>query len=345
MKQTDFAKYLTDFMTRYLKDERGCSANTICAYRDAMLLLLIYFKNQLGIVADKLAIIDITKERIISFLEWLEKERGCGPSTRNARLAAIHAFFKFIQYRSLDQMEEWQRILGIRIKKTRPALVHYLSQEGIKLLLSQPNKHTVKGHRDQVLLSTMIESGARVQEIVDLTPSKVHFGDPSLLSIKGKGDKTRIVPLSQQASVLLKRYMENFHLLEPSANEYPLFGRGRYSKMSRMGISAIVKKYVVKAHQIKPKLIPVDISPHSLRHSKAMLMIKAGINLVCIRDFPGHQSLTSTEIYARIDNEQKLDAINKTSLTPITRGDPAWLKDKGLLHWLESLGSKRQNIM
>ena len=121
MKQTDFAKYLTDFMTRYLKDERGCSANTLCAYRDAMLLLLIYFKNQLGIVADKLAINDITKERIISFLEWLEKERGCGPSTRNARLAAIHSFFKFIQYRSLDQMEEWQRILGIRIKKSQPA--------------------------------------------------------------------------------------------------------------------------------------------------------------------------------------------------------------------------------
>lgn len=345
MKQTDFAKYLTDFMTRYLKDERGCSANTICAYRDAMLLLLIYFKNQLGIVADKLAIIDITKERVISFLEWLEKERGCGPSTRNARLAAIHAFFKFIQYRSLDQMEEWQRILGIRIKKVKPSLVHYLSQEGIKLLLSQPNPHTVKGFRDQVLLSTMIESGARVQEIVDLTPSKVHFGDPSVLTIKGKGDKTRIVPLSQQASGLLKRYMENFHLLEPSANEYPLFGKGRYSKMSRMGISAIVKKYAVKAHQIKPTQISVDISPHSLRHSKAMLMIKAGVNLICIRDFLGHQSLTSTEIYVRIDNEQKLEAINKTSLTPVTREDPVWLKDKGLLHWLESLGSKRQNIM
>jgi integrase/recombinase XerD len=345
MKQTDFAKYLTDFMIKYLKDERGCSENTICAYRDSMLLLLIYFKNKLGFAADKLAINDITKERIISFLEWLEKERDCGPSTRNARLAAIHAFFKFIQYRSIDQMEEWQRILGIRIKKTQPALVHYLAQEGIRLLLSLPNVHTVKGFRDQVLLSTMIESGARVQEIVDLTPSRVHFGDPTLLTIKGKGNKTRIVPLSQQASSLLKQYMENFHLLEPSANEYPLFGRGRYSKISRMGISAIVKKYVAKAHQIEPRLIPIDISPHSLRHSKAMLMIKAGVNLVCIRDFLGHQSLTSTEIYVRIDNEQKLEAINKTSLTPLTPEGPAWLKDKGLLHWLESLGSKRQNIM
>lgn len=340
MKQTDFSRYLTDFMTKYLKDERGCSQNTIRAYRDTMLLLLIYYKNRWGIVADKLVLSDITKERIISFLEWLEKERGCCPATRNARLAAVHAFFKFMQYRSLDQMDEWQKILGIRIKRARAALVHYLTQEGVKLLLNQPNPDTVKGFRDQVLLSIMVESGARVQEIVDLTPSKVHFGSPTVLTIRGKGDKTRMVPLSQQASALLRRYMENFNLLEPSANEYPLFGRGRYSRMSRMGISAIVKKYAAKARQIKPTLMPMDISPHSMRHTKAMLMIKAGANLVCIRDFLGHQSLTSTEIYARIDNEQKLDAINKTSLAPETNDAPVWLKDKGLLHWLESLGRK-----
>lgn len=340
MKQTDFSRYLTDFMTKYLKDERGCSENTIHAYRDTMLLLLIYYKNQWDIVADKLALSDITKERIITFLEWLEKERGCSPATRNARLAAVHAFFKFMQYRSLDQMDEWQKILRIRIKKSQHALVHYLTQEGVKLLLNQPNPDTAKGFRDQVLLSTMIESGARVQEIVDLTPSKVHFGDPTVLTIRGKGDKTRIVPLSQQASALLKQYMENFNLVEPASNERPLFGRGRYSKMSRMGISAIVKKYAVKARQIEPSLIPMDISPHSLRHTKAMLMIKAGANLVCIRDFLGHQSLTSTEIYARIDNEQKLEVINKTSLTPEANDDPVWLKDKGLLHWLERLGRK-----
>ena len=340
MKQTDFAKYLTDFMTKYLKDERGCSTNTICAYRDAMLLLLLYYKSCLGIPADKLNMNDITKERIISFLEWLEKERGCSAGSRNARLAAIHAFFKFIQYRSLDHMEEWQRILGIKIKKATPASVHYLTAEGIKLLLLQPDVQTAKGTRNQVMLSTMIESGARVQEVIDLTPSKVHFGDPTVLSIKGKGNKTRIVPISQQASKLLKSYMECFHLLEGSANEYPLFGNVRHSKLTRMGISAIVKKYAAKAHQIKPNLVPADISPHSLRHSKAMLMLKAGVNLVCIRDFLGHQSLTSTEIYARIDNEQKLEAINKTSLVPLSKEAPSWLKDKGLLHWLENLERK-----
>lgn len=338
MKPTDFATYLTDFMTKYLIEERGCSLNTVNAYRDTIVLLLIYFKKEVDIPADRLAFKDITMERIISYLEWLEKERHCCPSTRNARLAAIHAFFRFLQYRSPDQMEEWQRIIAIKIKNTSSPLAHYLTQEGVKLLLSQPDPRTKKGMRDLVMLSTMIESGARVQEIADLTPSKVHFGDPTVLCIKGKGDKTRMVPFSKQASDLLKKYMETCHLLEPYANEYPLFGNGRRGKMSRMGISVVVKKFADKAHNLNPSLIPIKISPHSLRHSKAMLMMKAGVNLICIRDFLGHQSVSSTEIYARIDNQQKLDAINKTSLAPLSHDLPSWQKDKGLLHWLESLG-------
>ena len=338
MKPNDFAKYLTDFMIKYLTEERGCSVNTVIAYRDTIVLLLIYFKEQTGIAADKLTFKDITKERIISYLEWLEKQRNCCPSTRNARLAAIHAFFRFLQYRSPEQMEEWQRILTIKIKKTSKPQVHYLTQEGIKLLLSQPDPQTKKGMRDLIMLSTMIESGTRVQEIADLTPSKVHFGEPTVLCVTGKGNKTRMVPFSKQASELLKKYMQINHLLEPYANDYPLFGNGRRGKMSRMGISAIVRKYANKARVANPKLIPVGITPHSLRHSKAMLMMKSGINLICIRDFLGHQSVSSTEIYARIDNQQKLDAINKTSLTPDTGKLPSWQRDKGLLHWLEHLG-------
>lgn len=337
MKPTDFAKYLTDFMTKYLKEERGCSSNTVIAYRDAIVLLLSFFKDQVSIPAEKLTLKDITMERILSYLEWLEKQRHCSPSTRNARLAAIHAFFRFLQYRAPEQMEEWQRIIAIKIKKAPKPQVVYLTQEGIKLLLSQPDPGTKKGLRDLVMLSVMIESGARVQEIADLTPSRVHFGDPTILCITGKGNKTRMVPFSKQASVLLQKYMESYHLLEPHANEYPLFGNGRHGKLSRMGITAIVKKYADSARNKDMKHIPTGISPHSLRHYKAMLMIKSGINLICIRDLLGHQSVSSTEIYARIDNQQKLDAINKTSLAPVKDNLPSWQKDNGLLLWLENL--------
>jgi len=338
MKPTDFAKYLTDFMTVYLTGERGCSANTVMAYRDAVVLLITFFKEQVGIPAEKLALKDITMERVLSYLEWLEKQRNCGPSTRNARLAAVHAFFRFLQYRAPDRMEEWQKIIAIKIKKAPRPRVVYLTREAIKLFLSRPDQGTKKGMRDLVMLSTMIESGARVQEIADLTPSRIHFGDPTVICITGKGNRTRTVPFSDRATELLKKYMEGYRLLEPYANEYPLFGNGRHGKLSRMGISAIVKKYAESARKIDAKLIPAGITPHSLRHSKAMLMMKSGIDLICIRDFLGHRSVSSTEIYARIDNQQKLDAINKTSLAPDNDGLPSWQRDNGLLHWLEHLG-------
>ncbi len=338
MKPRDFAKYLTDFMTVYLTGERGCSANTVIAYRDAIVLLLSFFKEQVGIPAEKLTLKDITMERILSYLEWLEKQRHCCPSTRNARLAAIHAFFRFLQYRAPEQMEEWQRIIAIKIKKAPKPRVVYLTREAIKLFLSRPDTGTKKGMRDLVLLSTMVESGARVQEIADLTPSRIHFGDPTVLCITGKGKKTRMVPFSDQATELLKKYMERYHLSEPYANEYPLFGNGRHGKLSRMGISAIVKKHADSARKIDAKLVPTGITPHSLRHSKAMLMMKSGVNLICIRDFLGHRSVSSTEIYARIDNQQKLDAINQTSLAPANDELPSWQRDNGLLYWLEHLG-------
>lgn len=338
MKPTDFSKYLTDYMTKYLTEERGCSVNTVMAYRDAMVLLLAFYKEQVGIPAEKLTLKDITMDGILSYLEWLEKHRNCSPSTRNARLASLHAFFRFLQYRIPEQMEEWQRIIAIKIKKVPKPQVVYLTQEAIKLFLSQPDPGTKKGMRDLVMLTTMIESGTRVQEIADLTPSRVHFGDPTVLCITGKGNKTRIIPFSTQAAELLKKYMDRYHLMEPYANEYPLFGNGRHGKLSRMGIFAIVKKYADSARKVDVKLIPTGISPHSLRHSKAMLMMKSGVNLICIRDFLGHQSVSSTEIYARIDNQQKLDAINKTSLVPDHDELPSWQRDNGLLLWLEHLG-------
>lgn len=323
-------------MTQYLKGERGLSNNTVCSYRDTMLLLLVFFKDTKGILADKLTFKDLTKENIISFLDWLQEERKCGANTRNARLAALHSFFKFLQYRAIDQLDEWQQILGIKLKKFTEPKVSYLTQEGILLFLSQPDRSSIKGSRDFAMLTLMIESAARVQEVADLTPSRVHFGTPTILNICGKGNKTRTIPLSDQASDILKKYMEDFGLLQPYANEYPLFNNGRRGKLTRMAISNVVAKTAEKARAINPMLVPT-ITPHSLRHSKAMLMMKAGVNLVVIRDFLGHASVTSTEIYARLDNQQKLDAINKTSIT-IEQSSPSWQKDKGLLLWLSNLG-------
>lgn len=338
MKQTQFAKYLTYFMVKYLVGERGCSKNTIAAYRDAISLFIIYIRDMYKISVDQLDFKDIDQGRVITFLEWLETERKCSISTRNARLAAIHAFMRFLIYKYPDYLEEWQRILAIKSKKSPKASVVYLNAEGMKLLLAQPDTSTCKGRRDLTLLSLMYDCAGRVQEIADLVPSRINFGKPTLLRIIGKGNKTRMVPLSEQATSSLKIYMHENGLLESRANEYPLFNNGRGNKLTRMAITAILKKYSIAARKINQALIPINISPHSLRHSKAMMLQQNGVNLICIRDFLGHESVTTTEIYARIDNRQKREAIDKTSLSIGLSEDPSWQKDKGLLSWLESLG-------
>jgi len=271
MKQNGFAQYLTYFMVKYLLGERGCSPNTISAYRDSIMLFLIFMREIYSVGADNIDFKDITQERIIAFLEWLENTRKCSVTTRNARLAALHSFFRFLLYKCPDHMSEWHRILSIKIKKAPRAAVVYLNPEGIKLLLQQPDISTPKGRRDLALLSLMYECAGRVQEIADLVPARVNFGKPTLLRITGKGNKTRLVPISEQGTQLLKAYMKDYRLLNGEANEYPLFDNGRRDKLTRMGITAIIKKYAELARKKNPSLIPLHISPHSMRHSKAMV--------------------------------------------------------------------------
>lgn len=338
MKTTKFAKYLSEYLTEFLPSERGYSVNTICSYRDNMMLFLIFMRDKNNIGADKIDFKDITQERVVEYLDWIETERGCSVSTRNSRLSSLHAFFRFLLYRSPEHLHEWHRILAIKQKRNYASHAVYLSPEGIKLLLDQPDTNTTKGRRDLALLSLMFESASRVQEVADLTPSRVHFGDPTTLTIIGKGNKARIVPISEQGAKLLKSYMKEKGLLNSWANEAPLFDNGQCNKLSRKTIAVIVKKYAAMARELKPSIIPEKISPHSLRHSKAMMLQESGINLIYIRDFLGHSSVTTTEIYARISTKQKIEAIEKTALSPSPESLPVWQRNKGILKWLEDLG-------
>ena len=170
MIPTDFSKHISDFLSNYLTNEKGASINTIKAYRDTFILLLSYLENVKKIKLNNLKIKDIDKNTITTFLNWLENDRNCSISTRNTRLAAIHSFYKFLQYRELDHLYDCQKILSIKQKKSPVFTISYLTMEGIKLLLKQPDMTTRKGRRDLALLSLMYDTGARVQEIIDLTP-------------------------------------------------------------------------------------------------------------------------------------------------------------------------------
>ena len=180
MKPTDFSKYISDFISRYLPNERGASINTINAYRDTFILLLNFLEEKKQVKIEKLILEKIKQETIIEFLDWVQQERNCSDSTRNSRLAAIHSFYKYLQYESLDNVHECQKILSIKFKRAKQESLNYLTIEGIKLLLKQPDITAKKGRRDLALLSLMYDTGARVQEIIDLTPSYVS-GEPHIV--------------------------------------------------------------------------------------------------------------------------------------------------------------------
>lgn len=338
MKPTDFSRYLSDYLTQYLPIECGVSPNTVQSYSITFVLFLRFVKEEENLQPDKLCLKDINKRRVIGFLAWLEKNRSCNASTRNARLSTLHSFFKFIQYRDVKGMHVWQDILSIRFKKAKSPEMSYIASSAIRSLLGQPDTTTKRGRRDMALLGLLYDSAARVQELADLTPADFRFdGSTSTVKLKGKGSKSRIVPLSENQVRNLLRYMEENKLLEPYASAYPLFPNAHNNKLSRMAILAIVKKYAAMARATDPAGIPENIGCHSLRHSKAMHMLEANINLVYIRDFLGHASTTTTEIYARASAKLKMEALRKMNPSIVIDGKTTWQKDEELLGWLKTL--------
>lgn len=336
MKPTDFSKYISDFISRYLPNEKGVSSNTITAYRDTFVLLLSFLKEHKGIKVEKLTLEKIKKETILEFLDHLETKRKCSHSTRNARLAAIHSFYKYLQSETLDYLHECQKILSIKFKKSAYQSINYLTIDGIKLLLEQPDTATAKGRRDLTLLALMYDCGARVQEVIELTPSMLRLEHkPGTIKIVGKGNKSRLVPMLNAQTEHLKHYVKEHKLNEPHTNMYPLFFNSRKEKLTRAGIGHIVHKYASAARHKNKFLIPEKISPHSLRHSKAMHLLEAGVNLVYIRDILGHVSIQTTEIYARADSKQKRKALEKAYVGVLPSEEAKWTKDENLITWLK----------
>lgn len=340
MRTTDFARHLTDFIGNYLPIECGVSRLTVKNYSYAFSLLLSFFKEQEMMRPEQVSLKDITKERIIRFLNWIEKERGCSVSTRNNRLAALHSFFNYLQYRNVEGLAQWQDILSIKRKKTNSPEMSYLTIEGIKLLLRQPDLKSKVGRRDFVLLGLMYDSGCRVQELINLTPANIRCDETVTARLCGKGRKVRIVPLPKDQAANLLKFMEERGLDNPNSRGRPLFQNPQGNPLTRMAVLNIVKKYVDMARAKHPDIIPDGISCHSFRHSKAMHMLEADINLVYIRDFLGHSSTTTTEVYARASEKMKQEALSKLDKSIVKEGKTSWQKDKGLMAYLKDLQNK-----
>ena len=337
MKPTDFAYYLTNFLSKYLPGIEGCSANTISAYRDAFKLLLLFARDKESIKEQKLKLSVIDKDFILRFLLWIENERGCAVITRNLRLAAIHSFYLYLQREMPENMYQFQEILSIPFKKHPQKTVNFLSTDGIKALLLKPDTNTESGRKHLMLLSLMYATGSRVQEIADLRVSDVMYNDSSLVKLTGKGNKSRFVPLEAPVVKLLCQYLKDFSLTSPSKRMGLLFTNHSQNKLTRQGITHILKKYADMVREKQPGLIPKTISPHCLRHSRAVHWLQAGVDLIYIRDLLGHVSVQTSEIYARVDGEMKRKALEKASSYAFADEIPSWQKDKPLMEWLKEL--------
>lgn len=338
MKTSDFAKYLSNFLSLYLPGQKNVSLNTIASYRDAFKLLLRFFESSKKVRIENITLSLITKDTVIAFLNWIEESRNCSISTRNQRLAALHAFLRYVQKESPENLHEIRKILEIPIKKKPKPMIPYLTANELKILFEQPNLNTKDGRRDLIMLVVLYDTGARVQELIDLRWKNIRSTSPAVITLHGKGDKTRQVPIMGRTQTLIESYKSDqkrhFGIDE---SDFPVFHNQQHKKLTRWGVSYVIKKYVDLANNNKEFCINFAVTPHVFRHSKAMHLLQADVNLIYIRDFLGHSNISTSEIYARADSEMKRKALEKSYIELTPEGLPKWEYDGELMNWLKNL--------
>lgn len=337
----DFDIVVEKFFNNYLAAESAVSHHTILSYKNAFLLLLDFYKTQLGIGSDKISLMTFDKDLILKFLDWLEIAKGNAVSTRNQRCNAMKTFARYLAYLDPPHLYQWNSIIAIKLKKCGKDEMSYLTIEGLKILFEQIDTTNAKGRRDLALLSLLYNSGARVQELIDVTPRSLRLISPCIIKLHGKGSKTRIVPLDDSMSCILSNYMKEYGIQDPHNLDHPLFFNSHRQKLTRPGITYLIHKYADIAREKYPEKIPVKLSPHSFRHSKAMHLLQSGVPLIYIRDILGHASIVTTEVYARADPENKRkaleDAYKKVGLPNPDTLIGKWENDPKLKAFLKSL--------
>lgn len=335
MKNTDFAVHLGRYFTHYLPNERGSSPQTIDSYRYAFILFLEYIDST-GIPPEKITVSDFTRERILGFLGWLEESRNNSPATRNYRLAAMKGFVHYLKYEFPDYLDEYQRILAIPLKKTGQPEISYMKTDGIELLVDQVDLGSKNGLRDYVILLLLYTTGIRVSELIQIRVKDLSLTEPYTMIIHGKGNKGRHVPLLKVAIPHIQKYLSVMKYDCEARYDEILFKNHMGRPFTRQGINYLLKKYGCRARKKGTAYVPEDLSPHKLRHTAAMELLAAGVDLIYIRDLLGHSSVTTTEVYARTDARLKRKAIEAASKELVPKEEASWDLDSDLRDWLKS---------
>jgi site-specific recombinase XerD len=334
VNSTDFAKLITSFLTDYLPLQRGYAKNTILSYRDTLKLFLRFLKEAKDILPNNFYVKDFSRELVIEFLDWY-RHRGAGISAANQRLAAIRSFADYAQLESIENISFLQNISSIKSKKSSPKEILFLSALQMSLLINKPDINTHTGYRHRVILTLLYDSGCRVQELCDITISDISLNGIATVRLHGKGNKYRTVVISDETAYLIENFIQRF--MHNAIGTQSLITNRYHQKIDRDGVAYIINKYASLVRK-EDFTFPEHIHCHIFRHSKAMHMLEAGINIIYIRDFLGHEDISTTMVYVRADNRLKNEVINK--LAPKVTGElnmPDWNKDKDLIHFLNSL--------
>lgn len=329
-----FSYHVAKYFAEYLPLHIGASKNTCMSYRDAFVQLLGFIENTRNIDPGKIELETITADDVERFMLYLEESKGVGIATRNQRLAAIHSFFRYLQKKELPCFGQCSEILAVPFKKKQTVSMSYLSIDEMKVLFSIPDTKNRKGLRDLTILTVLYETGARVQELIDLTPAHLSIdGRTPYVELRGKGNKVRRIPIATEVAAILREYMNAFHICSAQST---LFTNQQGEKLTRVGVQYIVSKNLKLAEQKAPGLSRQKITNHSFRHSKAMHLLEAGVNLIYIRDFLGHSSVTTTEIYAKTNPDIKRKILAGNSLVIDTGSNYDEREKEDLLEWLKN---------
>jgi site-specific recombinase XerD len=333
MTPAPFTNLLHTFFHEWLGQQRNLSRHTVLSYRDTWRLFLRFVSTRQHRPIVALSLSDMDTPVVLAFLQYLEKERGVSIGTRNCRLSALHAFFAYVAQKEPTAIAQCAAIAHIPTKKTSHPAMAYLEADEVEAILKQPDQSKLVGQRDYVLLAFLYNTGARIQEALDVTLAAIRFDPPAQVELFGKGRKTRVCPLWPETVKLIKALLKR----NPRDKHEQIFVNCYGRPLGQVGVRFKLNQYVQRAAKTMPSLTKKDISPHSFRHSAGVMLVSAGTDVTVIRSFLGHEKLDTTNIYARANLETKRKALERVAATARPRTLPRWKRDPDLLSWLDSM--------
>ena len=333
MNKTSLAYWLHAFFHEWLAEQRNCSRHTVMSYRDTWRLYLRFVAARHRRSVSALTLAELTADEVLAFLKHVESQRGVSIGTRNCRLAAIRSFYRFVTDREPLAAMQCATVLRIPIKKGKRTEPEYLDTEEIAAILREPDCSMPEGQRDHALLALLYNTGARIQEALDLCPCNIRLIAPAQVKLYGKGRKERICPLWPETAELLAALLKR----QPRPSDEPLFVNRYGRPLGAAGVRFKLGQYVQAAAMKLPSLRNKHVHPHTFRHTAGVQLVAAGVDVTVIRSWLGHVSLDTTNHYARANIETKRRALEQVDRSTRPSRPPRWRRNPELLAWLDSL--------